>query len=97
MVAPEAPLKVFLVAGEEERAHRRHTQDHGPPGSAAGPEPNLDVTLEDMRRRDAYDSSRATAPLAAAPDAVVVDTSGRSVADVVAEVLSHWQRVTGER
>jgi cytidylate kinase len=71
VVFPEAPLKVYLTASEEERARRRHDE---PPGGVA--------------RRDRIDSSRAASPLVQAPDARLLDTTGRSVVDVVEEVLS---------
>ena len=71
VVFPEAPLKVYLTASEEERARRRHDE---PPGGVA--------------RRDRIDSSRAASPLVQAPDARLLDTTGRSVEDVVEEVLS---------
>jgi cytidylate kinase len=84
VVAPDAALKVFLVAGEDERARRRQNQEQ-----LTG----LEATREDIRRRDAFDSGRAVAPLIAAADAVVVDTGGRSIEDVVAEVVARFQAV----
>ena len=78
VVFPEAELKVYLTASEEERARRRHQQVS-------------DLTYDDaaanIALRDRVDSTRATSPLAVADDAVVIDTTGRSVDDVVDEIL----------
>src|SRR5437764_2450605 len=71
VVAPDAVLKIYLVASEEERARRRHRQDDA--AEAAG---GLEATQEAIRRRDAIDSGRAASPLAAAADAVILDTTG---------------------
>ncbi|HKN39836.1 MAG TPA: (d)CMP kinase, partial [Acidimicrobiia bacterium] len=86
VVAPDAVLKVYLVASEEERARRRQRQDDV--SEAAG---DLDATQAAIRRRDAIDSGRAASPLAAADDAVVLDTTGLSVDGVVAEVLARYR------
>jgi cytidylate kinase len=84
VVAPDAALKVFLVAEEGERASRRHTQEDVL---------DLEATQEDLRRRDAFDTSRADSPLTVAADAVVVDTTGRAVDQVVAEVIARFREV----
>jgi cytidylate kinase len=86
-VAPGAALKVFLVASEEERARRRFAQDAG-----HQPEAGVEATRADIIRRDALDSTRAVSPLAAAPDAVVLDTTGRAVADVVKEIVDRYRQ-----
>ena len=86
VVAPDAVLKVYLVASEEERARRRQRQYDS--SESAG---ELDATQAAIRRRDAIDSSRAASPLAAAPDAVVLDTTDLSVDGVVAEVLVRYR------
>ncbi|MDQ1501346.1 MAG: CMP/dCMP kinase [Actinomycetota bacterium] len=101
VVAPDAILKVYLVASEEERARRRQQQDDAAEvadgvstdaGGATAPEgAALDATLAAIRRRDAIDSGRAASPLAAADDAVVLDTTGLSVDGVVADVLSRYR------
>src|SRR5690606_1927470 len=62
IVFPDAPLKIFLVAAVEARAERRYKQL-----KEKGFSVNLTDLLEDMRARDARDSSRASAPLVAAP------------------------------
>jgi cytidylate kinase len=84
VVAPDAVLKVYLVAGEDERARRRQSQEN-----LTG----LEATREAMRRRDDFDSSRAVAPLAVAADAVIVDTTGRSIDDVVSDVTRRYRAV----
>ncbi len=79
VVFPEAEVKVFLTASDEERAHRRVRQnvDRGV-GSIDYAE-----VLADLRRRDAADSSRETSPLRPAPDAVHLDSTGRYIEDVI--------------
>ena len=81
VVLPDADLKIFLTADSAERAWRRATEE------GAAPEA-LVVTQESIRRRDELDSGRAASPLVAAPGAIVVDSTGRSVESVVEEVLS---------
>jgi cytidylate kinase len=73
VVAPEAAVKVYLTAASDVRAGRRGAET----GVAA------DRVAADLSRRDRLDSSRATSPLAAAADAVVLDTSELGIADVV--------------
>jgi CMP/dCMP kinase len=79
VVFPRAALKVYLTAGAEERARRR-TRDSADLG--------YDAVAADISRRDQVDSSRGASPLTVAPDALVIDTTGRSVEQVVVEVLS---------
>jgi cytidylate kinase len=80
VVFPAAPVKVFLTADERERARRRAREE----GAT-----DRDGVAADLARRDHLDSTRATAPLTAAPDAFVIDTTGRSVDEVVESVLVH--------
>ena len=86
VVVPDALLKIYLVASEEERARRRQEQD----GAAEAPG-DLDATQAAIRRRDAIDSGRAASPLTAADDAIVLDTTGLSVEGVVEEVLRRYR------
>ncbi|HEX8497524.1 MAG TPA: (d)CMP kinase [Actinomycetales bacterium] len=83
VVLPDAPLKVYLTASAEVRAARRAAQDR-----KAGRPADLDAVLADVRRRDGLDSSRATSPLHAAPDAVVLDTDELSVDAVLEKLLA---------
>ena len=82
-VAPEAGLKIYLTAAAGTRARRRTAQD-----SAAGRDTTVDATLADVRRRDAFDSSRAASPLRKAPDAVEVDTTELDVTGVLDQLRS---------
>jgi CMP/dCMP kinase len=86
VVVPDALLKIYLVASEEERARRRQRQDDV--SEASG---DLDATQAAIRRRDAIDSGRAASPLAAAGDAVILDTTDLSVEGVVEEVLRRYR------
>lgn len=83
-VFPEAPVKVFLTASAEERAHRRVRQnvDRGV-GSI-----DYDEVLADIVRRDEVDSSRATSPLRPADDAVRLDSTGRYIEDIIADICA---------
>ncbi|HJZ76574.1 MAG TPA: (d)CMP kinase [Vicinamibacterales bacterium] len=83
VVFPSAEVKVYLDAAPEERARRRASD----PAHTGGPAAVADVkTL--LAERDRIDSTRAASPLYAAADAVVVDTTGKSVDEVVREVMS---------
>ena len=70
VVLPNAEVKIFLTASAEERARRR-MRDLEKKGIAQ----DYESILEDIRYRDRQDSGRAAAPLKAADDAVLVDTS----------------------
>jgi cytidylate kinase len=89
VVIPGAGLKAYLDASTPERARRRLEELHG-----RGIDATYDQVLADLQARDAYDSRRETAPLAAASDAIVVNTDGRTVDDIVDEIeqlaLSSW-------
>jgi CMP/dCMP kinase len=74
VVFPDAELKVYLTADEAERLRRRALE--------AGEE-----VAQDIVRRDQADASRAASPMYAADDALVIDTTGRSIDDIVEEVL----------
>lgn len=81
VVVPDADVKIFLTASLEERARRRADQ------LGLGEDAVEEIKLE-LERRDRADSRRSTSPLMRAPDARVVDTSGRAVEDVVAEIVA---------
>jgi cytidylate kinase len=78
VVSPEAPLKVFLTASDEERARRR----------AAQTGEDLATVLNAQRRRDARDTEREHGALRVAEDAVALDTTGLSLQQVVARVVA---------
>jgi cytidylate kinase len=82
VVFPNAELKVFLTASEEERARRRWRERQ-----AKGDQVALEDILLQQRERDARDSSRADSPLAAAPDAVTLNSDGISFEGVVERIL----------
>lgn len=88
VVLPEADLKIYLDASPEERARRRHLEK-----SNRGDVVIYEDVLEDMKRRDSIDSSRAVAPLRPADDAFVVDTDGLSIEEVlgvVKRLVDEW-------
>jgi len=82
VVFPDAALKVFLTASAEARAERRYKQLIGK-GFAA----RLDTLLRDLQERDARDAQRAAAPLAAASDAILIDSSRMGIDEVVQKIL----------
>jgi cytidylate kinase len=82
VVAPDAAVKVFLTASPEERARRRAAQI----GADAA------TVLAEQTIRDERDTTREHAPLTAAPDATTLDTSGLSLDEVVARVVSLARR-----
>jgi CMP/dCMP kinase len=77
VVAPDAAVKVFLTAGAEERARRRA----GELGT------DIETVRRDQALRDAQDASREHSPLAVAPGAVELDTTGLGVDEVVARIV----------
>ena len=79
VVFPDAILKVYLTANDEERARRR---------SKEVLDLDYDTVAADIARRDYVDSTRSATPLVIAEGAVVIDTTGRSVDEVVDLVLS---------
>ncbi len=76
VVAPHAELKVFLTADERERARRRALEQRG----------DQAAVLAELSARDERDRSREIAPLRPSPDAVEIDTSSLSAAEVVARI-----------
>jgi cytidylate kinase len=83
VIFPDAPFKVFLTASAEERAHRRHKQL-----KENGVSVNFDSLLHEISARDERDASRAVAPLKPASDALFLDSTGRSIGEVVQHVLA---------
>lgn len=82
VIFPNAQLKIFLDASPEERAKRRHLQLH-----TSGQTSNLQQITEELRVRDTRDRNREVAPLRAACDAILIDTTDLNIAEVVAKVL----------
>lgn len=88
VVFPDAELKIYLTASVKERAKRRHTELV---------EKGFEVSLESVERglieRDKHDSTREASPLKKAPDAVLIDTTGKTVGEVVDEIAELARRV----
>lgn len=83
VIFPDATTKVFLTASAEERARRRHNQL-----KEKGVSVTFDGLLREILSRDARDAQRAVAPLKPADDAVLLDTTGLSIDEVVDRVLA---------
>ena len=89
VVFPDADVKLYLDASPEERARRRAAD----PAHTGGPTAVTEVGTM-LAQRDELDRTRTVSPLYAAPDAHVVDTTGKSVEEVVEEVLSVvWEKL----
>jgi cytidylate kinase len=86
VVFPDAPVKVFLVADDRERARRRQRDE-----AQADRIVTVDAVEEALARRDALDSGRATSPTRAADDAIVIDTTHRRVDDIAAEIAKRYR------
>jgi cytidylate kinase len=82
VVFPDAELKVFLTASDEERATRR---------SKEVLELDYDEVAAAIAKRDYLDSTRAASPLTKAPDAVEIDTSTLSVEEIVEQVMERLE------
>ena len=87
VVFPDAALKIFLTATVEIRAERRYKQPI--PANASA---NYAQVLQDLQERDYRDSQRRASPLVQMPDAVLLDTSYRSINDAVEFVLTEYQK-----
>ncbi|MFI0460703.1 MAG: (d)CMP kinase [Ilumatobacteraceae bacterium] len=83
VVFPEAILKVFLTASPEVRAERRVGQTGG----------DIQAVAASIAERDHLDSTRIDSPLKPSPESVVVDSSNRTIDDVVAEIVAHFEKV----
>jgi cytidylate kinase len=89
VVFPDAVVKIYLTADPEERAARRYKQlmDKGMGA-------NMAALLQEIRERDQRDISRAAAPLKKGADAVLIDTTKRSAAEAVAQVLALYKQAS---
>ena len=87
IVFPDAQVKIFLIADVQARAQRRAKQL-----IEKGISANLEDLLADMRARDARDTQRSVAPLIAAKDAHVVDSSTLTIDQTVQSILGLWSR-----
>lgn len=90
VIAPDAPVKLFITASSEIRAQRRHNelQQKGSPDT-------YETVLADLIARDTRDAERAIAPTRPAPDAVVLDTSSLTADEVFQKALTIVVAVRG--
>ncbi len=88
VVCPDAEVKVFLVADLETRAQRRRQEL-----AARGTDVSSIHIAQNLADRDRIDSSRATAPLTQAPEAIVLDTSKLTLAQEAAKVLTKVEAI----
>lgn len=88
VVFPDALRKFYLTAAPEERARRRHAEL-----IAQGGDVQFETVLSEMTHRDESDASRRLAPLRPAEGAVMIDSTGRSLEAVIAEMLERIQEV----
>ena len=82
VVFPDAPYKFFLTADAGERAERRYQEDQLKSSATS-----LAETLADMTERDRRDMTRADSPLKIADDAIVIDSTGKSIEQVFQEMM----------
>ena len=87
VVVPDAGVKVYLDASDEERARRRHREL-----VVRGIDVPYDMILSEIRRRDDADSSRSASPLRRDDDAVVITSDGKSVGEVTEEIARIAER-----
>ena len=83
VVFPDAILKVFLTASPEVRAERRVGQTGG----------DIKAVAASIAERDHLDSTRIDSPLRPSEGSVIVDSSNRTIEEVVAEIVTHFERV----
>lgn len=88
VICPDAQVKLFITAAAGCRAQRRFAELQG-----AGHDTTLAAVLADVQARDARDAGRATAPLAAAGDAVLIDTSDLTIVQAVAQAIAVIEQV----
>lgn len=88
VVFPDAKLKIFLTASTEIRAKRRHLQLINRGLSA-----DYQAILDDLTQRDLRDSQRSAAPLKQMPDALLLDTTNRTIQEAVDFILNAYQKI----
>jgi cytidylate kinase len=82
-VLTDAEVKIFMIASVEERAERRHQEN-----IQKGFESNIQELKEEIAKRDKIDSEREVTPLKKAEDAITLDTSSKTIDEVVNEIMS---------
>lgn len=90
VICPSADAKLFVTATPEVRAQRRFRELEG-----RGEATSFEAVLEDIRKRDARDSGRSSAPLVQAEDAVMLDTTALGIEDAFAAALAQVKASTG--
>jgi CMP/dCMP kinase len=85
VVLPDADLKIYLVASVEERARRRMEEQQLRGGSMS-----YNDILTSMKQRDAIDSTRTVAPLKPADDAIILNTDGLNIEEVLQRVIGFF-------
>ncbi|WP_417250577.1 (d)CMP kinase [Celeribacter sp.] len=88
VICPDAEVKLYITASDEVRAERRYLEMR-----AKGVEITQEEVAKDLAERDRRDESRATAPLVAADDAIVIDTTALSIEEAVALAVQKVQAV----
>lgn len=83
VVLPQSEVKVFLLASVDERARRRHEEN-----VKKGFESDLNQLIREIEQRDKIDSEREVSPLVKAEDAVEIDTTSLSIAQVVDKIMT---------
>ena len=92
VVFPEADVKFFLTAVPEERAKRRFVEERSQDGGVS-----FDETFADLSERDQRDTTRADSPLATAPDAIVLDSTGLSINEVFERMMDEVKKKVNDR
>jgi cytidylate kinase len=92
VVFPGADIKFFLTASPKERAERRFNEER-----EKNPATSFEETLADMTERDRRDTSRTDSPLAIAKDAIVIDSTGLRVEEVLQAMLAAVRQKTEKR
>lgn len=87
VVFPDAFIKFFVTAELEERANRRYKELLG-----RGESPDFDVVMSEMRARDSRDMSRKAAPLAPAPDSILIDTTNLTQQAAILQMIDLVER-----
>jgi cytidylate kinase len=87
-VLPNADLKFYVTASLEERARRRQEQLE-----RAGHKVDLEALKADIANRDASDMNKGENSLVLLPESIVIDTTGKTIDEALAEILSHCRRV----
>ncbi len=82
MCSPDAEVKIFLLASVEERAKRRYEEN-----KKKGYDVNYETLIEEIARRDKLDSEREVSPPRKAEDAIEIDTTSLSIAEVAGKIL----------